>query len=76
MHFGASGTGHAEHAAHAHAAWLQLFWPKGMYSHEAHASLAQMYLADDRFRQHYVAWAPGTTQFLVRAIQTYANRLQ
>lgn len=47
-----------------------------MYSHEAHASLAQMYLADDRFRQHYVAWVPGATQFLVRAIQTYANRLQ
>lgn len=73
MHFGASGAGHAEHA---HAAWLQLFWPKGMYSPEAHASLAQMYLADDRFRQHYEAWAPGATQFLVRAIQTYANRLQ
>ncbi|MGN0287902.1 MAG: TipAS antibiotic-recognition domain-containing protein [Atopobiaceae bacterium] len=47
-----NGT-HAERAAQAHAEWLRLFWPKGLYSPQAHASLAQMYLADERFRQHY-----------------------
>lgn len=61
---------HARAAASAHAGWLRAFWPDGAYTPEAHASLAQMYLDDGRFRAYYDAWAPGAAEFLVRAIRT------
>lgn len=64
---------HGAAAASAHAAWLRLFWPEGTFSPQAHAGLAQMYLADDRFRAYYDAWAPGATEFLVRAIERSAG---
>lgn len=64
---------HGAAAASAHAAWLRLFWPEGTFSPQAHAGLAQMYLADDRFRAYYDAWAPGATEFLVHAIERSAG---
>lgn len=64
---------HGAAAASAHAAWLRLFWPEGTFSPQAHAGLAQMYLADNRFRAYYDAWAPGATEFLVRAIERSAG---
>lgn len=64
---------HGAAAASAHAAWLRLFWPEGAFSPQAHAGLAQMYLADDRFRAYYDALAPGATEFLVRAIEHSAG---
>lgn len=60
---------HAAPAARAHAGWLQAFWPKGTYTPEAHVLLARSYLADERFRAYYEAWAPGAAEFLVRAIE-------
>lgn len=60
---------HAQAAAQAHADWLRVYWPEDSYSAEAHANLAQMYLDDQRFRAYYEAWAPGSAEFLVRAIQ-------
>ncbi|MGN0075545.1 MAG: TipAS antibiotic-recognition domain-containing protein [Parafannyhessea sp.] len=64
---------HGAAAARAHAGWLQLFWPKGTYTPEAHALLAQSYLADERFRAYYEAWAPGAAEFLIRAIEALAQ---
>lgn len=63
---------HARAAVRAHAAWLGLFWPEGTYSPEAHRSLAQMYLADERFLAYYDAWAPGAGRFLASAIERLA----
>lgn len=63
---------HARAAVQAHAAWLGLFWPEGTYSPEAHRSLAQMYLADERFLAYYDAWAPGAGRFLASAIERLA----
>lgn len=56
-----------------HAQWLQAFWKPGTYSKKAHAGLAQMYLADDRFRAYYDAIQPGATQFLHDAIVDYSR---
>jgi hypothetical protein len=64
---------HVAAAARAHAGWLQAFWPKGTYTPKAHALLARSYLADERFRAYYEAWAPGATEFLVRAIEALAQ---
>lgn len=69
---GDENDAHARAAVRAHAAWLGLFWPEGTYSPEAHRSLAQMYLADERFLAHYDAWAPGAGRFLASAIERLA----
>ena len=55
-----------------HAAWLQLYWPEGLYSPEAHRSLADGYLADERFQRYYDAVAPGAARFLRDAVHTWA----
>lgn len=57
-------------AASLHAKWLKLYWPDGMYSLQTHASLAEGYLADERFKTYYDAWADGATEFLAKAIKT------
>jgi DNA-binding transcriptional MerR regulator len=61
----------AQHVCALHAQWLQAFWKPGTYTLQAHAGLAQMYLADDRFRAYYEAVAPGATQFLCDALALY-----
>lgn len=58
-------------AMHAH--WLRLYWPDGLYSPEAHKGLADGYVADDRFRAHYEAVAPGAAHFLRDAIHACAD---
>jgi DNA-binding transcriptional MerR regulator len=54
-----------------HRRWLCRFWGESAYSRAAHAGLAEMYLADNRFRAYYDAVAPGATQFLHDAILAY-----
>ena len=45
-------------------------WGEGAYSPAAHVSLAQSYLADNRFISYYDSKAgKGATQFLVNAIE-------
>ena len=52
-----------------HARWLELHWPKGTYTPEAHRGMGQMYVADDRFRSYYDdACGEGAAQFLCDAI--------
>ena len=55
-----------------HAAWLRMYWPEGLYSPGAHRSLADGYLADERFRGYYEAVAPGAAQFLRDAVHAWA----
>lgn len=55
-------------AMHGH--WLRMYWPDGMYTPEAHKSLADGYVTDERFRAYYEEVAPGGTQFLRDAIHT------
>ena len=62
----------ARELARMHARWIALHWGAGCYSREAHRGLAQMYLADDRFRAYYdTAAGEGATEFLVAALESY-----
>lgn len=62
----------AMEVAELHKRWLSFSWSK--YSKEAHAGLAQMYIADERFTAYYdERVAPGATQFLYDAILIYTR---
>lgn len=61
----------ARRVCELHQQWLSYFWPEGMYSPEAHLSLAQTYTIDDRFKRYYEAIAPGGADFLYEALQSY-----
>lgn len=63
----------AQHIADLHRQWLCRFWKAGTYSKAAHAGLAEMYIADDRFKAYYDAVQPGATQFLHDAIVEYCK---
>ena len=51
-----------------HAKCLQMYWPDGMYTPEAHKGLADGYVTDERFKAYYDEVMPGATQFLRDAI--------
>lgn len=61
----------AQKAADLHRQWLTFYWNE--YSKEAHAGLAQMYVADERFTAYYDKEQPGTAAFLRDAIQIYTG---
>ncbi|MBM6942580.1 MerR family transcriptional regulator [Collinsella intestinalis] len=72
METGDPSGAEAMELARMHARWIQGHWGAGRYSPEAHRGLAQMYLADDRFRAHYDGAAgAGATEFLVKALEAY-----
>ena len=52
-----------------HRDWLCYTWPQ--YTPEAHAGVAHMYVADERFTAYYDAAAPGCAQFLCDAVAAY-----
>lgn len=54
-----------------HRQWLSHTWPT--YSPEAHRGLAEMYVADERFRAYYDREVPGATQWLHDAIVAHAG---
>ena len=58
--------------AELHRRWLSYTWTR--YSPQAHASLAEMYIADERFRSYYDAEVPGCAQFLRDAVVAMASR--
>lgn len=58
-------------AADLHRQWLCHYWPK--YDKQAHASLAQMYVDDERFTAYYDKEQPGTAAFLRDAILIYTG---
>lgn len=61
----------AQRAADLHRQWLCAFWKDGTYSKQAHAGMAEMYVADERFKAHYEDWAPGAAEFLRDAVKAY-----
>lgn len=63
----------AQRAADLHRQWLCCTWKNGTYSKQAHQGLAEMYVADDRFKEYYEAIAPGATEFLRNAIRVYCE---
>ncbi len=64
----------AQRACELHAQWLQLMWPDGMYSGEAHLGLAQMYCDDPRFRAYYEKIASNCPEFFRDAIGVYVYK--
>lgn len=72
MNLGDATSSTAVEVAELHKRWLSFYWPK--YSKGAHASLAQMYLYDERFTSYYDdRVGKGATQFLVEAINHYSK---
>lgn len=61
----------ARRAAQLHKEWLMCTWNE--YSREAHQGLAEMYMADERFRKYYDDVAPGAAEFLRDAIMEHAE---
>ncbi|WP_053360637.1 MerR family transcriptional regulator [Bacillus sp. FJAT-27251] len=61
----------AQKAAELHKQWLTFYWDQ--YSKEAHAGLAEMYVADERFTAYYDKEQPGTAKFLRDAILIYTG---
>lgn len=61
----------AQKAANLHKQWLMCYWSE--YSKEAHESLAQMYVDDERFTMYYDKEVPGTAEFLRDAIYVFTG---
>lgn len=58
--------------AEMHGRWLALHWGEGAYTREAHAALADGYVADARFTRYYDdAAGSGATAFLRDAIAAW-----
>lgn len=61
----------AQQACDLHRQWLGVYSPH--YSKEYHKGLADMYVADQRFRVNYDKLAPGCTEFLRDAVHIYCR---
>lgn len=57
--------------AELHRKWLSFYWKE--YLKEAHAGLAEMYVADERFTVYYDQHKEGAAQFLRDAIVAYTK---
>jgi len=63
-------TSEAAHkACDLHRQWLCVFYPN--YTKEYHMGLAEMYVADERFKANYEKIAQGCTEFFRDAINIY-----
>jgi len=62
---------HAQKACDLHRQWLCVFYPE--YSKQYHMGLAEMYVADERFKANYEKIAPGCTEFFRDAINIYCG---
>ncbi|HAM79736.1 MerR family transcriptional regulator [Ornithinibacillus bavariensis] len=68
-HTGDPASAEAQLVAEKHKEWLMYSW--STYSKEAHAGLADMYVADERFTAYYDKAVKGGTKFLRDAIRIY-----
>lgn len=68
---GDAGCEAAQKACALHKQWLCHHWPDGLYTPQMHRNMADMYLADERFKAYYEAIVPGCTQLLHDAIYLY-----
>lgn len=71
MRSGDPGCETAQKACDLHRQWLNFTWKEGTYSKEAHKGLAEMYVADERFKEYYDNEVPGTAAFLRDALAIY-----
>ncbi|MEG0260826.1 MAG: MerR family transcriptional regulator [Lysinibacillus sp.] len=72
MEIGDASSDIAMEVAELHKRWLCFNWSK--YTKEAHAGLAQMYIADKRFTAYYdERVTSGATQFLHDALLNYTQ---
>lgn len=62
----------AQQAAAKHKEWLLYSWSN--YSEEAHAGLAEMYVADERFQAYYDKIGDGAAELLRDAIQVFLKK--
>ncbi|WP_088006682.1 MerR family transcriptional regulator [Indiicoccus explosivorum] len=72
MDAGDPGGEAAQQAAALHREWLTFYWDS--YNPEAHAGVADMYVADDRFKAYYDKQREGMAQFLRHAIHVYVKK--
>ncbi|MGY4797000.1 MerR family transcriptional regulator [Lysinibacillus fusiformis] len=73
MELGDTTSDIAMEVAELHKRWLSFTWKE--YSKVAHAGLAQMYIADERFTAYYdERGATGAAQFLHDAIIAYTSK--
>ena len=68
---GDPGSALAQKSADLHRQWLSYYWDS--YSKEAHASVAQMYVDDERFTAYYDKEQPGLAVFLRDAVMIYTG---
>jgi DNA-binding transcriptional MerR regulator len=61
----------SQKACELHKKWLLMFWNE--YSKEAHMSLVQGYVDDERFTAYYDKIAPGCAVFLRNAMRVYTG---
>ena len=61
----------AQKTADLHRQWISYYWDQ--YSKEAHAGLAEMYVADERFTAYYDKVQNGASVFLRDAILIYTK---
>jgi len=61
----------AQKAFDLHRQWLCVFYPA--YDKKYHLGLADMYLADERFKKHYDKLAVGCAEFLHKAINVFCG---
>ena len=71
MDLGDPASNLAQKTADLHRQWLSYYW--NQYSKEAHAGLAEMYVADERFTAYYDKIQPGAAKFLRDAILIYTK---
>ena len=50
-----------------HKEWLGMTWKQ--YTEEAHRAIANMYIADERFKLYYDQEVPGCAKFLEEAVK-------
>jgi DNA-binding transcriptional MerR regulator len=55
-----------------HRKFLEFWWDS--YTPDAHLSMVDMYLADERFKAYYERVRPGATEFLHRAVKEYLKK--
>lgn len=68
------GSEKAQEAARLHKEWLTLSWGNAVsYTPQAHAGLADMYVADERFKAYYDKEQEGLAEFLRDAIHLFTG---
>ena len=63
----------AQKACDLHRQWICMFWKDGSYSKAAHRGLAEMYVADERFKAYYEKISDGAAEFFRAAMDIYCT---